>query len=201
MRFLITVFVLVCAALPAQAEYVGCNEAQISIVQKALSNARNAVSVATTAIDPENSVYERWFGRWDRSRAADVRRSLAAIKGVLDETVLTVHCARPFENGCAGTVYANVNPDNPFHINLCNSMFFGLPQLSGDKRAAGFNMVGTMAGTLVHELSHFNAVAGTDDHIYTRGRSMQLAADTPGLAVRNADSYQYFVEDALLKAQ
>jgi len=200
MRFLIVFGLLFLFALPARAEYVGCNPAQINALQKALDNARNAVSEATIAVNSENTVYERWFGRWDQRRASDVRRSLSAIKAVLDETVLVMHCSRPYENGCSGSIYANVWPDNAYNINICNN-FFNLPQLSGDKREAGFNHVGTMAGTLVHEVSHFNIVAATDDHIYGRGRSIELALESPGLAVRNADSYQYFVEDAFLKAR
>lgn len=198
MRFLIFAAILFLTAIPARAEFVNCNPAQIGAIQKAMSNARNAVSIATTAVHPESTIYQRWFGHWDTSRANDVRRSLAAIKEVLDESILRVNCARPLQDGCSGSVYANVWPDRPFQINICNN-FFNLPQLSGDKNRAGFNRVGTMAGTMVHELSHFDNVAATDDNIYTRGRSIEMARETPGLAVRNADSYQYFVEDAYLK--
>ncbi|MEX0970871.1 MAG: M35 family metallo-endopeptidase [Paracoccaceae bacterium] len=198
MRFLIFVSILLFAAIPARAEFVNCNTAQIGAIQKAMSNARDAVSIATTAIHPDSTIYERWFGRWDNVRATDVRRSLAAIKAVLDEDILRVNCARPLQNGCTGTVYANVWPDQPYQINICRN-FFNLPQLSGDKSRAGFNHVGTMAGTMVHELSHFDTVAATDDHVYTRGLCIDLARDRPELAVRNADSYQYFIEDAFLK--
>ncbi len=58
-------------------------------------------------------------------------------------------------------------------------------------------MTGTdsKAGTLVHEMSHFTAVAGTDDHAYGQTNAKSLAISNPDLALNNADSHEYFAEN------
>jgi peptidyl-Lys metalloendopeptidase len=58
-------------------------------------------------------------------------------------------------------------------------------------------MTGTdsKAGTLVHEMSHFNVVAGTDDHAYGQSAAKSLALSNPDLALNNADSHEYFAEN------
>lgn len=53
----------------------------------------------------------------------------------------------------------------------------------------------SQAGTLVHEGSHFVATAGTTDFAYGRTECQQLARANPNQAIRNADSYEYFVEN------
>jgi len=49
-------------------------------------------------------------------------------------------------------------------------------------------------GTLIHELSHFTAVAGTKDIRYGADPDRQLAINSPAGAVANADSHEFFAE-------
>ena len=58
-------------------------------------------------------------------------------------------------------------------------------------------MTGTdsKGGTLVHEMSHFNVVAGTDDNVYGQSGAKSLAISDPAAAVDNADSHEYFAEN------
>ncbi len=58
-------------------------------------------------------------------------------------------------------------------------------------------MTGTdsKAGTLVHEMSHFNVVASTDDVVYGQTGAKNLAFSNPEDAIRNADSHEYFAEN------
>ena len=51
------------------------------------------------------------------------------------------------------------------------------------------------AGTLIHEMSHFNAVAGTDDHVYGQSSARSLAISNPADALDNADNHEYFAEN------
>ena len=51
------------------------------------------------------------------------------------------------------------------------------------------------AGTLVHEMSHFNATAGTDDHVYGQTGAKNLAISDPASALDNADNHEYFAEN------
>jgi peptidyl-Lys metalloendopeptidase len=58
-------------------------------------------------------------------------------------------------------------------------------------------MTGTdsKGGTLVHEMSHFTVVAGTDDLAYGQQAAAQLAISDPNKAINNADSHEYFGEN------
>ena len=55
-------------------------------------------------------------------------------------------------------------------------------------------MTGTdsKAGVVIHEVSHFNVVAGTDDLAYGQTAAKKLK---PRRAIRNADSHEYFAEN------
>ena len=48
---------------------------------------------------------------------------------------------------------------------------------------------------MVHELSHFNVVAATDDHAYGQSSAASLAISNPTMALDNADSHEYFAEN------
>jgi peptidyl-Lys metalloendopeptidase len=50
-------------------------------------------------------------------------------------------------------------------------------------------------GTLIHELSHFNVTAGTDDHVYGQTGAKNLAISDPAAALDNADNHEYFAEN------
>ena len=51
------------------------------------------------------------------------------------------------------------------------------------------------AGTLIHEMSHFTVVAGTDDYVYGQAGAKNLAITNPNNAVNNADNHEYFAEN------
>ena len=52
-----------------------------------------------------------------------------------------------------------------------------------------------MAGTLIHEFSHFSINGHTYDYYYGREKSTKLATDNPDDAIFNADNYEYFAEN------
>ena len=58
-------------------------------------------------------------------------------------------------------------------------------------------MTGTdsKGGTLIHEMSHFNVVAGTNDHVYGQVGARNLALTNPTAALDNADNHEYFGEN------
>ncbi|CAF3733890.1 unnamed protein product [Rotaria sp. Silwood1] len=53
------------------------------------------------------------------------------------------------------------------------------------------------AGTLVHEVSHFSIVAGTDDYAYGQSSALALAKTNPAKARMNADNHEFFTENKL----
>ena len=88
-----------------------------------------------------------------------------------------------FNAGCNEDCYAFVYPTKPYEIFLCNQ-FWTAPDTGTDSKF----------GTLIHEMSHFYVVAGTDDHVYGQTACLSLAETDAVLAVDNADSHEYFAE-------
>ncbi len=80
-------------------------------------------------------------------------------------------------------LYAYVYPND-------NSKIY-LGQEFGHAPVSGYD---STAGTLAHEISHFNDVGGTDDHVYGQVGAIRLADQSSDKALDNADNYQYFIE-------
>jgi peptidyl-Lys metalloendopeptidase len=74
--------------------------------------------------------------------------------------------------------------NQPYKVYLCNA-FWAAPNTGTDSRA----------GTIIHELSHFTVVAGTDDFAYGQTAARRLATKRPARAIMNADSHEYFSEN------
>jgi len=53
----------------------------------------------------------------------------------------------------------------------------------------------SMSGTIVHEVSHFNVVAATDDFRPNQSGIRALAISQPENAIRAANAYEYFAEN------
>ncbi len=150
---------------------------------------------AVEAVD-DAAVHVRWFGRWDDGRAETVRQTLLSIDGALRSDVLRMVCPPMGREGCTASIFAWVMPGD-LAINLCPS-FFTMPGVAGVVAGGNSFETGTREGTIVHEVSHFEAVGGTGDFCYGRTVCAGMARRDSGLAVRNVDSFQYFVEDVAL---
>jgi len=122
--------------------------------------------------------YTSWFGALDATRSGTVVRHFQAIKEAFASKPVTVDC------GCNESYYAYVYPNQPYKIYVCKA-FWSAPMTGTDSKG----------GTLVHEMSHFTVVAGTDDLAYGQTAAGQLAASDPAKAVNNADSHEYFGEN------
>jgi len=127
--------------------------------------------------------YTTWFGTFDRARWSTVAANIARIRAVTSGTSLEFTCATI--DDCGGTgVYAYVHRNQPYRVYLCNQ-FWTTTTTGTDSRA----------GTLIHEIAHFNAVAGTYDHVYGQAGAANLAATDPAQAIDNSDNYEYFAEN------
>ena len=122
--------------------------------------------------------YAKWFGVYDVNRWNKVVDDFAATANAIDNAAIEYNC------GCKSPYYAYVYADQPYKITLCRD-FWTAP-------VTGHN---SMASTILHEVSHFNVVAGTDDVVYGYDGSAQLAIDDPDAAVTNADNFSYFAEN------
>lgn len=123
--------------------------------------------------------YGSWFGAFDASRAATVNSNFTAIRDAFETKPLKIDC------GCNENYFAYVYPAQPYVIYVCKA-FWTAPLTGTDSKG----------GTLLHELSHFDVVAATDDHVYGQQGAAELARTDPARAVRNADSHEYFGENS-----
>jgi peptidyl-Lys metalloendopeptidase len=122
--------------------------------------------------------YTKWFGALNSSRQATIKSHFAALKDAFATKPVTVDC------GCKKTYYAYVYPTQPYVIYVCKA-FWSAPMTGTDSKG----------GTLVHEMSHFNVVASTDDWVYGQSGAASLAISDPAKAIDNADSHEYFGEN------
>jgi peptidyl-Lys metalloendopeptidase len=157
-----------------------CTPSQQADITTAVST---ALSMATNgdaymAKGTMGTRYTKWFGAVDSSRVATIKAHYAAIKDAFATKPITVDC------GCKKTYYAYVYPTQPYTIYVCKA-FWSAPMTGTDSKG----------GTLVHEMSHFTVVAGTDDWAYGQGAAAALAVDYPERAIDNADSHEYFGEN------
>jgi peptidyl-Lys metalloendopeptidase len=157
-----------------------CTASQQSEVTQALSA---GLAMATSgdaymASGPVGQRYNKWFGATDSGRVATVKAHFVALKDAFANKPVTVDC------GCKKTYYAYVFPTQPYVIYVCKA-FWTAPMTGTDSKG----------GTLVHEMSHFNVVAGTDDWVYGQSGAASLAISNPANAIDNADSHEYFGEN------
>jgi peptidyl-Lys metalloendopeptidase len=123
--------------------------------------------------------YVTWFGAYDSARYNTARTHFSNIKTATDTAAINFDCT------CtdAGT-YAYVYPNEPYNVYLCGA-FWSSPTTGTDSQA----------GTLIHELSHFTVLGGTDDYVYGQSGAKSLAISNPANAVMNADNHEYFAEN------
>ena len=162
-----------------------CDPHQKAVLERALRGAqdlaRNSLQVLNST--PEGSRessarYREWFGAYDRDNYELVSSHFQHIYDALATQTLTFSCI------CSDLKLAYVHPDQPYEITLCAS-FWSAPVAGTDSQA----------GTIVHEISHFVAVAGTQDVTYSQRLVRMTAEYIPAKAVTNADSYKYFAEN------
>jgi peptidyl-Lys metalloendopeptidase len=138
------------------------------------SNAKSYLTAGTTG-----SRYTWWFGTYSSSRYSTVKSHFTNLYSALSSQAFTFDCT------CTDSgTYAYVYPTQPYRVYLCGA-FWSAPNTGTDSRA----------GTLVHETSHFNVVAGTKDNAYGQTAAHNLALSSPTKAVANADSHEYFAEN------
>ncbi len=195
MRFLFLGFLwLLLQALPAAAQsFENCNKTQIAYATEALDGAE-AIVVRAAALVGDTPEYATWFGVYSKANAEHVRRTLKSIGAALRSDQLKAVCPRIGEEDCSVSTYANVWPDSPYVVNLCPS-FFRMPSMIGVVRTSSAFDSGTREGTIIHEVSHFEVVGGTDDNCYGREVCSDMARTDIAAAIDNADSYQYYAED------
>lgn len=132
---------------------------------------------------PLGERYTWWFGPNDSARLATVTTTYTNMLQKFDARAPRYSCS---PSACGSGVFAYVFPSDSTHtVHLCSAFW-----------AAAFTGTDSRAGTLVHEMSHFNTVGATDDWAY--GQTAAHALVTSGnyaQAINNADTHEYFAEN------
>ncbi len=166
---------------PGGNSFNACTTAQ----QTTLVNARNQAKVYASEsknylnrLSSGTPRYLEWFGAFTTSRHGTVTDHFVAISDAFDNAGITFDCK------CKQNYYAYVYPNRPYNIYLCK-VFWTAPLAGTDSQA----------GTLIHEMSHFDVVAATDDVVYGQTGARNLADTDPDAAITNADNHEYFAEN------
>ncbi|MEO7796028.1 MAG: M35 family metallo-endopeptidase [Thermoanaerobaculia bacterium] len=170
-------------SVPQGLSTTNCSSGQSSTISTAVGNATtystNAknylLSKTYSTVGPR---FTTWFGAISSSRFSTATSHYTSIENAFQTKPVVVDC------GCTDNYYAYVYPTQPYKIYVCNA-FWSAPSTGTDSKAR----------TLVHETSHFNVVASTDDWAYGQTACKSLATKKPTRAIDNADSHEYFAEN------
>lgn len=158
-----------------------CDATQQTTITQALGAASTMANEANTYLAGTPSAtprYTTWFGAYSSSGWDTAKNHFVAIKDAFDTKPMSFDC------GCKKKYYAYVYPNQPYNVYLC-SVFWSAPLTGTDSKG----------GTIIHETSHFTAVAGTDDFVYGQSGAKSLAISDPSKALFNADTHEYFAEN------
>ena len=165
---------------PGQSSFNACTDPQITALNTARADAEAYASNAENYLlaNTQGPRYTTWFGVYSSTRYNTVKSNFTDISDAMDNAGIAFDCK------CKQNYYAYVYPNQPYKIYLCK-VFWNAPPTGTDSKA----------GTLIHEMSHFDVVAGTDDVVYGQAGAKNLAITDPNLAITNADSHEYFAEN------
>jgi peptidyl-Lys metalloendopeptidase len=158
--------------------FVGCSNTRQSQVSSGVSAAKTMSSSANSylAANKTGTRYTTWFGAYSSTRYATLKSNFGKIGDALNNKPLVFDCST-----CTQNAYAYVYPNQPYKVYLCGA-YWSAPTSGTDSKG----------GTTIHEVSHFDIVANTDDLAYGQAACKRLTASK---AIRNADSHEYFGEN------
>ncbi|KIY71269.1 peptidyl-Lys metalloendopeptidase, partial [Cylindrobasidium torrendii FP15055 ss-10] len=162
--------------------YNGCSADRQTLIVAAANGANTYAAGAYSylqGIGATTPRYAYWFGAYSGANKATVQGHY--------QNIVAHNFLNDYTYDCTCTmagVFAYVYPTRFGTIFLC-PVFWQTTTLGTDSRA----------GTLVHESSHFNIIAGTQDVVYGQAGAHNLALSNPNSAITNADSHEYFAEN------
>jgi peptidyl-Lys metalloendopeptidase len=173
--------VVVPEAVSGSTSFTKCTTSQQADLTTARANASTYAANALSYLNSINSSTQRyayWFGTYSSANDTKVTSNFSKISSAMDTASVTFNC------GCKKSAYAYVYSNQPYTIYLCRA-FWTAPALGTDSKA----------GTLIHEMSHFTVVAGTNDYAYGQSAAHNLALTNVSQAIANADNHEYFAEN------
>lgn len=165
-----------------------CTSDEWSETETAITNALAAVDDAlynNLLAGCAGTDYTNFFGEYSQARYYIVRENFRRMFDILTSSDFGVVCNHA---NCSDGVFAYVYPDDGEHlIYMCQAYFDASVTLEQDSKP----------GVIIHELSHFDDIAGTSDFQYGYQDNQDMADEDPCKAVWNADSNEYYVEQIL----
>jgi peptidyl-Lys metalloendopeptidase len=160
--------------------FVGCSNSQQSSISSGVNAAKSMAADANSYLGANKTGprYTTWFGAYASSNYNTVKSNFVKIGDALNNKPLVFDCGT-----CTQNAYAYVYPNQAYKVYLCGA-YWSAPISGTDSKG----------GTTIHEVSHFDVVAGTDDLAYGQSACKKLAK-RPKSAIRNADSHEYFAEN------
>lgn len=161
-----------------------------------LNKGREIVEKALNGDKAAKAYVKEWFGRDDEKTSNVIKERIDKMLNLLnDEKKMGYKNCRPpevdkFPPDQLEHIQAYVYPTDKRHRIYLGPAFWTAPMTGPN----------SMAGTLAHEMSHFNDVGGTRDGfptpIYGQKNSRELAEKDPDKALMHADCFTYFLENA-----
>lgn len=166
--------------------FTDCSSSQQSTIYDAIARAKNhAQSVINYMNNYCDSTYVTYMGsyasatsRWTTVKNGYVN-ALSRLNNYFSFDCMPNSCRDP-----PNWAYVYPGDYSNHKIYLCGKFWLS-PQEDGWD---------TKWGVVLHELSHFDDIRGTEDHTYGLSSCRTLAATNPSYAIDNADNYEYFAE-------
>lgn len=167
--------------------YVSCSSSQQSDLHNYHSEAMTWTELSANQSSGTQLVAD-WFGSVSESvYAAQITAGFETMLSKATTGTTYVCESSSCTNGCicgSGNVFAYVYPHNYWAAQIIYICSFTFSYEPASERVQ----------TVVHELSHFDNAANTNDYAYGESSCKSLASSNPTAAVNNADSMGYFAK-------
>jgi len=165
--------------IPVGRPYTNCNSNQINQILASIDGSITESARANACLRQRTceSQAVTWFGTYSQSNRNFDINVFTNVNARLNNYEFSGYCNPA---GCGSNVYAYVYPtDSTYTVYLCG-LFWSIPA--------------ERTNTIVHEMSHFRTLGGTNDYAYGKTNCRNLASSDPFRATRNADNVCYFSE-------
>ena len=150
-----------------------CSTQQRNLLKNALEEAEKMSNEALNILSntsedkrDRSARYLEWFGSYSAQNYDHATSNYNKIASTIKNKKIIFNCSMV---DCGGDgVFAYVYPTRPFQIFLCGAFW-----------KAGMTGTDSKPGTIIHELSHFDVLAGTDDNVYGQVKCRELAKRNP----------------------
>ncbi|KAJ7082332.1 hypothetical protein C8R44DRAFT_722421 [Mycena epipterygia] len=161
--------------------YQSCSTSEKSTLVSAAAAAQSYANAAVTYLTANTASTTRWvtwFGTFTTAHHTSVLSHYTKMKA-------DAYADYTYDCSCTDSdTYAYVYADEFGTIYLCG-VFWDAPLTGTDSQG----------GTLIHESSHFDVTAETQDYVYGQTAAKALAKSNTAEAIENADSHEYFAEN------